>query len=92
METKEQYLKLKQEWAEAHNIEEKKYNFSLAHYCIYAELRGRSWKTCLAETTRESTLHSLSPTWASHWFAQIASKEKLSEICDKINKERKEML
>ena len=92
METKEQYLELKKAWSEAHNIEEKKYSFDFAHYCIYAELRGKSWKTCLAETTKRETLLNLSPRYATHWFAQIASEDELRAICDKINKERTELL
>lgn len=88
METKEQYLQMKKAWSEASNLPKEEKFLELAHYCIYAELRGRDFKTCLAPTTKRETLSWLSPHWVKGFFSEWASEDTLSAICEKINNEK----
>jgi hypothetical protein len=60
---------------------------SFGHHLIYKELCGKSWKECLAPTTRYETIAYIS--LPRHFFKDIASDEVLTSITDKIMSESK---
>lgn len=53
-ESKEQYLEFVANWKRIFNSEDKK-ELEFQHYLLYAILRGKDYKKCIAETSKDET-------------------------------------
>lgn len=79
-ETKEQYLEFIKNWKLACNTEGSD-KLELQHFILYRMLKGKNWRACLSESSREDTIanarywaESCDPKYLSLWpFVGITS-------------------
>jgi hypothetical protein len=90
-ETKEDYLKFKENWAnyfntEARNLETDCYGYkerklTASHFVLYAIIRGKDWESCL-QNCSENTLNEVTGNLKSAWFYQTRLFNKVFDITD----------
>ena len=85
-ESKEKYLEFKTNWKKVTNDAEGP-KLTLEHFILYQMIRGKNWKTCLAPTSKESTIDSATytaekcnPKYLSLWpFGDTISESMIIE-------------
>lgn len=86
-EQKEQYNRMKKAWSDMCNGDDRD-TLSFEYHLIYKELCGKSWKECLAPTTRSETLKYLYFGGPKKFFKEFTSEEVIGDIIDTIKTER----
>jgi hypothetical protein len=89
--TKEDYLKLKENWAKYFNTEArhldrdcygtKARKLNATHFVLYAIIRGRDWEKCLQGASQD-TLDDIKSNLKSRWFYESKRMKEIFNLSD----------